>query len=120
MMTGLMSRPGLQHHRHLVPGLVHLAAVDAFDREHVEDDGVPVDRHRLRRDAEHGDLRAVAHVGEHVAEAGGIARHLQADVEALRHAEFLLHVRAASSRARSRRASRPSCAPVPAGTDSGP
>ena len=27
----------LEHHRHLVPGLVHLAAVDALDREHVED-----------------------------------------------------------------------------------
>ena len=67
-MTGLMSRPDLQHHGHLVPGLVHLPAVDALDREHVEDDRVPVDGHLALGDAEHGDLAAVAHVGEHVAE----------------------------------------------------
>ena len=42
--------------------------------------------------AEHRDLAAVAHVGEHVAEGRGVAGHLQADVEAFRHAEFLLHV----------------------------
>src|SRR5262245_10606393 len=30
--------PGLQHHRHLVPGLVHLAAIDPLHRQHVEDD----------------------------------------------------------------------------------
>jgi hypothetical protein len=33
-------------------------------------------------DAQHGDFAAVAHVGEHVAEAGGVAGHLQAHVEA--------------------------------------
>src|SRR6185312_16998143 len=30
----------LEHHRHFVPRLVHLAAVDALDVEHVEDDRV--------------------------------------------------------------------------------
>src|SRR3712207_2396753 len=42
---------GLDHHRHGVPGLVHLAAVDALDRQHVEDDLIEVDRELLRRDA---------------------------------------------------------------------
>ena len=80
----------LEHDRHLVPGLVHLAPVDAADGELVEDDLVPVDRDVFGWDAEHGDLCAVAHVGEHLAEGAGIAGHLQADVEALMHVEFLL------------------------------
>jgi hypothetical protein len=42
--------------------------------------------------AEHGDLAAVAHVVDHVAEGGGVAAHLQADIEAFLHAELLLHV----------------------------
>src|SRR5438552_3845257 len=37
----------LQHHRHLVPRLVHLAPVNALDRQHVEHNLVPVDRHRF-------------------------------------------------------------------------
>ena len=41
-------------------------------------------------DAEHGDLAAVAHVGEHVAEGVGVAGHFEADVEAFVHAELLL------------------------------
>ena len=46
----------------------------------------------LREDAEQGDLAAVAHVGEHIAEGGRVAGHLQPDVEALLHAQFLLRV----------------------------
>ena len=46
----------------------------------------------LGRNAEHGDFAAVAHVGEHVAEGRRVAGHFQADVEALLHAELLLHV----------------------------
>ena len=83
----------MQHDRHLVPGLVHLAAVDALDGEHVEDDGVPVDGHLFGGDAQHRDPGAVAHVGDHVAEGGGVAGHLQAHVEALGHSELLLHFR---------------------------
>src|SRR5882672_1216570 len=30
---------GFDHDGHLVPGLKHFAAVDALDRQHVEDDG---------------------------------------------------------------------------------
>jgi hypothetical protein len=89
---GLDVEARLEHDGHLVPGLIHLAAVDALDGEHVEDDGVPVDGHGLGGDAEHRDPGAVAHVGEHVAEAGGVAGHLEAHVEPLRHAELLLHV----------------------------
>ena len=83
----------LEHDGHLVPGLVHLAAVDALDRDHVEDDGVPVDGDLAGGDAEHGDLAAVAHVGEHVAEGVGVAGHLQADVEAFLHAQLFLGAR---------------------------
>src|SRR4026207_1759122 len=35
--------PRLEHDRHLVPGLVHLATIDAPDREHLEDDLVQVE-----------------------------------------------------------------------------
>src|SRR5581483_3556312 len=54
--------PGLQHDCHLVPCLVHLAAVNALDREHVEDHRAPVDSHFAGRDAEDGDPGAVAHI----------------------------------------------------------
>jgi hypothetical protein len=57
----------LQHHRHLVPSFVHLAAVDALYGEHVEDDLPPIHRRLIARNAEDGDLAAVAHVGNHVA-----------------------------------------------------
>src|SRR5580692_10200101 len=60
--------PRLEHHGHLVPGFVHLAPVDALDGDHVENDDVPVDCDLASGDSEHGDLAAVAHVGEHVAE----------------------------------------------------
>ena len=46
----------------------------------------------LGGDAEHGDLAAVAHVGEHVAEGGGVAGHFEADVEAFVHAELFLRL----------------------------
>ena len=82
----------LEHYRHLVPGLVHFAAIDAADCELVEDNLVPVDGDVFRRDAEHGDLCTVTHVGEHLAESSGIARHLETDVEALLHVELLLDV----------------------------
>src|ERR1700753_274264 len=81
-----------EHDRHFVPGLIHLAAVDALDGEHVEDDVPPVDRHFFCRDAKHGYLCAVAHVGDHVTERRWIARHLQANVEALLHAQLLLRI----------------------------
>src|SRR6266853_2094183 len=75
--------PALDHDRHLVPRLVHLAAIDAFDREHVENDLVPVDRNLAAGDAEQRDLSAVRHVVDHLAEGGGVAAHLEAHVEAL-------------------------------------
>src|SRR5262245_25543405 len=34
--------PALQHYGHLVPGFVHLPPINAFYREHIEDDFVPV------------------------------------------------------------------------------
>src|SRR3954471_21414107 len=44
--------PRLQHGRHLVPGLEHLAAVDAAHVEPLEDHLVPVDGGLARRNAE--------------------------------------------------------------------
>ena len=82
----------LEHHGHFVPGLVHLPPVNAFDRQHIEDDFVPVDGHFCRRNAQHGDLAAVAQVVDHVAEGRGVAGHFQTDVEALFHAELPLHL----------------------------
>src|SRR5205809_4701737 len=38
-------QPGFQHDGHLVPGFVHLAPVDTLDREHIENDLTPIDRH---------------------------------------------------------------------------
>jgi quercetin dioxygenase-like cupin family protein len=89
---GLDVEPVVQHDRHLVPGLVHLPAVDALDGQHAEDHGVPVDGHLARGDPQHGDLGPVGHVREHVAEGLAVARHLHADVEPLRHPELLLDV----------------------------
>ena len=83
---------GFEHHGHFVPRLIHLATIDAFDGEHVEDDLPPIDRHFFSRDAEHGDFGAVAHVGDHVAEGGGIARHFEADIETFLHAELFLRI----------------------------
>src|SRR5262245_11373623 len=87
---GANVEPAFDHDRHFVPGLVHLATVDALDGEHVEYDDVPIDGHFSFRDAEHGDSAAVAHVRKHVAEGGAVARHFEPDVESFLHAEFSL------------------------------
>src|ERR1044072_5543559 len=55
---------------HLVPGLEHLAAIDALEIEHLEDHLVPVDLETGRRNAENGDLAAIVHLIDHVAEGG--------------------------------------------------
>ena len=60
--------PGLDHDGHLVPGLVHLAAVDALQRQHVEDDRGEVDRHLARLDPEQRDPAAVGHRRQESAE----------------------------------------------------
>ena len=46
----------------------------------------------LGGNAQHGDFSPVRHVGDHVAEGGGVAGHFQADVKSLLHAQFLLGV----------------------------
>ena len=40
----------LQQHRHLAPGLVHFAAVNTADGEHVKDHRVPIDCHLRARE----------------------------------------------------------------------
>jgi hypothetical protein len=76
----------LKQRDHPVPGLEHLAAVDALKRQHLEDDLVPVDLEGGGCDAEDRDPAAVVHHLDHVAEGLRGARHLEADVEALAHA----------------------------------
>ena len=84
-LTAVRSRSLVCEHRaHGVPGVVHLAAVDALDGDHVRDDPAPVDRERVLGQTEHRDARAVVEVGEHVRHGLRAAAHLQADVEALR------------------------------------
>src|SRR5579883_3545580 len=78
----------LQHRRHLVPRLEHLAAVDALDDQALEDDLIPVDGGLLGRDAEHGDAAAVVHGAQHLAQRRGVARHLETHIEAFLHPEI--------------------------------
>src|SRR5262249_46498668 len=66
----------------------HLATLEAQGIEPID---LIVCNHFLFRDAEKGDLAAVAHVGEHIAECSRAAGHLQAHVEAFLHPQFLLH-----------------------------
>ena len=75
---------------HLIPRFIHFAPVDAFDGEHIEDDGFPVDRKFVGRNAQECDVSAVRHIGEHIAERRRIARHLHSDIEAFLHSELFL------------------------------
>jgi hypothetical protein len=85
-------KAALQHHRHFVPGLIHLAAVNTFDRQHVEDDLVPVNGHGFGRDAEHCNFSSVTHVVNHVPKRGRVAGHLEANVEPFNHPKLFLHL----------------------------
>src|SRR4051812_24115567 len=51
----------LEHDAHLVPGLVHLPAVDALQGQHLEHDLVDVQADLLGGDPEDGDAAAVGH-----------------------------------------------------------
>src|SRR5690606_14571268 len=61
----------LEQGDHLVPGLEHLAAVDALDRQALEDHVVPVDRDLAAGDAEERDLAPVDDRAHDVAEGAG-------------------------------------------------
>ena len=65
----------LDHRSHLIPRLIHLAAVDALNREHVEYDFVPVHSRGLGHDAKHGDAAAVRHVIDHIIQRLWVAGH---------------------------------------------
>ena len=82
----------LQHHRHFIPGFIHLAPVNAFDRQHVEHNFIPIDGHLPGGNAKHRDSSPVTQVVNHVAERGRIAGHLQAHVKTLHHAKLFLHL----------------------------
>ena len=60
--------------------------------QHLEDHLVPVDLEAGRCDAEDGDLAAIVHRVDHVAEGGRRARHLQPNVEAFGHADVAHNV----------------------------
>src|SRR5215203_7095717 len=77
---------------HLVPGLVHLSAVDAFDRYHVENHRFPVYAELLAWDPEERDVAPVKHIREHVLESRGHTRHLHTYVKALLHPQLFLNV----------------------------
>ena len=83
-------KPTLKHDRHFVPRLVHLATINAFDREHVEDDLVPINRYGFRWNAEHGNLPPVSHVVQHTSERIGVARHLHTHIEPFGHPKLFL------------------------------
>src|SRR5204863_6756811 len=55
----------LDERGHLVPGFEHLPAVDALNRQAMEDHEVPVDRGAPRHDAQHRDPAAIHHYVEH-------------------------------------------------------
>ena len=58
----------LNHHHHFIPGLIHLPAVNALDIETLEHDVGPVNAGIVRHDAEHGDVAAIDHFVQHIAE----------------------------------------------------
>ncbi|MCY1356045.1 hypothetical protein D9M69_424840 [compost metagenome] len=89
---GRKIEPALHEGNHLVPGLEHLATVDALEVEHLEDHLVPVDLEAGRRNAEDGDLAAIVHLVDHVAEGRRRPRHFETDIKALGHADRLHHV----------------------------
>jgi hypothetical protein len=82
----------LEHGGHLIPRLIHFAPVDSFDREPIEDHGIPVDGDVLGWNPEQRDFAAMRHVGEKVSERDWIAGHFQSEIEAFAHGQFLLNV----------------------------
>ena len=72
----------LEHSLHLVPGFVHLTAVDTLDGEAVEDDLVPVELCILTEKTELCDAAAVNHVVNHGVETGLCTGHFKTDVKA--------------------------------------
>ena len=83
---------GLDERGHFVPRFVHLAPVDSFDGELVENDQVPIDRSAAGHDSEECDFTAVKHVRQNVGESFWAAGHFKRDVESFFHVEFLHRV----------------------------
>src|SRR6202162_3620658 len=83
---------GLDERGHLVPGFVHLAAINSFDSELIKDDQVPIDRGAAGHDAEQRDFAAVKHVRQDVDESFRAAGHFESDVESFFHSELLYPV----------------------------
>jgi len=73
---------------HLVPGLVHLPAVDPTQGQLVEDDLVDVERDLGGGQPEDRDAAAMGHVRDRRPKGDGVARHLERHVEPLDHPEL--------------------------------
>jgi hypothetical protein len=67
----------LDQRGHLVPGFKHFPAINPFDKQPLENNLGPVDRHIRRRNTQHGNTPAVVHGIEHGAERRRRAGHLQ-------------------------------------------
>src|SRR5205823_2081532 len=81
--------PGLDERGHFVPGFVHLAAVNAFDGELIEDHEVPIDRGAAGHDPKQRDFAAVKHVRQDVGESFWATGHFERNIEPFFHAECL-------------------------------
>src|SRR5580704_1838856 len=74
---------GLEQGGHLVPGLVHAAAVDALDGEAFENDVFgEVERDRLGSQAKKGDAAPAAHDVEGCSDRTGVTGHFEDSVDA--------------------------------------
>ena len=93
MMIGAMSRPDSS----ITVILYQVSYISRpqpcpCSRDHAEDDRVPVDRHFLRRDPQHGNLRAVAHVRKQFLEVRLVSIHFETQDEALQHPKLILRI----------------------------
>src|SRR6266566_4677357 len=80
--------PGLDERGHFVPGFIHLASVNSFNGELVEDDKVPIDGGPAGHDPEQRDFSTVKHVRQNVVERFWTTGHFERNIEAFLHLEF--------------------------------
>ena len=81
-----------EHDRHFVPRLIHFAAVDSLDGQHIEDHEIPIDGDRFGWDAEDGNFSAMAHRFEHGSEGCRCTGHFESHIEAFLQTEFFLDI----------------------------
>jgi len=72
----------------LAPGVEDVAALDALDGDHFEDDLAEVEVEFVIRDPQHGQVGSRSHHVDHVIEGGLTSGHLEPHVDALHHADI--------------------------------